>query len=906
MTRTRSRLSSYGIAIALAALAILLRKALMPLWGDRLPFLTFFVAILLSARLGGLSAGLLTTSLCAFSAAYLWLPPFDSSRAPGNLVGLGMFLAVGWIISHFTQALHSARARAELSAHAATEAKERFEVTLASIGDAVIVTDTAGQVTFLNGAAESLTGSNRSEGLGRPLAEIFSIVNEQTRQPAEDPVHKVLQRGTIVGLANHTLLVLKDGMERLIDDSAAPIRDQQGKISGVVLVLRDVTERRRSERQQQAAQQQTRKILESINDGFFALDRDWCFHYLNEKASGMAGKSPDELLGQKIWDAFPDFVGTLFYSELHRSASEQASTRFQMHYEPRRTWFEFDVYPSPQGLSVFVRDVTARNQIERDLSRLAAIVHSSDDAIIGKDLEGRILSWNASAERIYGYTARDAIGQNLSFLWPPDRPEEIQDVLQKLRQGQAIHLYETEHSRKDGSRIDVALTVSPIADRSGSIIGTSTIARDIRDRKRAQQEREQLLILEQEARRQAEIASRAKDEFLSSLSHELRNPLNAIFGWARLLRSGDLDEAAAARALETIERNAALQIQLVADLLDVSSIVTGKIHLEVRPVDLAPIINAAIDNLHLAADSKSIRVRTVVEADARQVLGDAGRLEQIVWNLLSNSIKFSPQGGEVEVCLSRCDSHVEMTVRDNGQGIDPELLPFIFDRFSQVQSSDLHRRRQGGLGLGLPIVRRLTELHGGSVEAENLGADHGCLFRVKLPLRTVKAPVDATAPASQSEGHSALHPLKILPALQGSRVLIVDDDHDCCELLAMVLRQAGAQVRPTFSAKEALEVLQTWRPDVLLADIGMPEEDGYTLIRKVRSLTPQQGGNIPAAALTAYAGNQDRAQSLAAGFRLHLCKPIEPTELVAALLSLIEQGKENGKPQSCLERQTSA
>ena len=888
----------------MAALAILLRRGLMPLWGDRLPFLTFFVAILFSARLGGLSAGLLTTALCGFSAAYLWLPPFDSSRAPGNLAGLGMFLAGGWIISHFTQALYSARGRAEASAQAATEAKERLEVTLASIGDAVIVTDTAGQVTFLNGATESLTGLNRSEALGRPLAEIFSIVNEEPRQPVEDPVHKVLQRGTMVGLANHTLLIRKDGMERLVDDSAAPIRDQLGKISGVVLVFRDVTERRRAEQQQQAAQQQTRKILESINDGFFALDREWCFQYLNEKASGMAGKSPDDLLGEKIWDAFPDFVGTLFYSELHRSASEQASTRFQMHHESHRTWFEFDVYPSPQGLSVFVRDVTARNQIEHDLSHLAAIVHSSDDAIIGKDLEGRILSWNASAERMYGYTAQDVIGQNLSLLLPPDRQGEIQQVLQTLRQGQAIHQYETEHTRKDGSRIDVALTISPIADRNGSIIGASTVARDIRDRKRAQQEREQLLILEQEARRQAEIANRAKDEFLASLSHELRNPLNAIFGWARLLRSGDLDEAVAARALETIERNAALQIQLVADLLDVSSIVTGKIHLEVRPIDLAAVINAAIDNLHLAADSKSIRVRTVVEADARQVLGDAERLEQIVWNLLSNSIKFSPQGGEIEVRLSRSDSHAEMTVSDNGRGIDPELLPFIFDRFSQVQSSDFHRRTQGGLGLGLSIVRRLTELHGGSVEAENLG-DHGCVFRVKLPLRT-KAQVDATAPDLQSEGQSALRPLKILPALQGSRILVVDDDHDCCELLAIVLRQAGAQVRPTFSTKEALQVFQTWQPDVLLADIGMPEEDGYTLIRKLRSLTPQQGGNIPAAALTAYAGNEDRAQSLAAGFHLHLCKPIEPTELIAAVHSLVEQGKKSGKPQSCLERQTSA
>jgi PAS domain S-box-containing protein len=343
------------------------------------------------------------------------------------------------------------------------------------------------------------------------------------------------------------------------------------------------------------------------------------------------------------------------------------------------------------------RDITARNQAERELSYLAAIVHSSEDVIIGKDLEGTILSWNAGAERTYGYKASEVIGRNISLIVPPERPDELPGILKRLRQGQAID-HMKRGVRKDGTRILVALTISPIMDRSGRIIGASTIARDITERRQAQFEREQLLTREQQARTQAEIANRAKDQFLANLSHELRNPLNAILGWARLLRSGQLDEATAARGLEIIERNVTLQNQLVADLLDVSRIVTGKIHLDVRSVDLCLIIDEAINTLRLVADAKSIQLRAIMDTEEGHVAGDAARLQQVVWNLLSNAIKFTPPGGEVQVRLKGCNSHVEIS-SDTGQastGISSIYL---------IVQARRETRLSAGMGTRVGLVR---------------------------------------------------------------------------------------------------------------------------------------------------------------------------------------------------------
>jgi signal transduction histidine kinase/ActR/RegA family two-component response regulator len=386
----------------------------------------------------------------------------------------------------------------------------------------------------------------------------------------------------------------------------------------------------------------------------------------------------------------------------------------------------------------------------------------------------------------------------------------------------------------------------------------------------------------QAALRELNEASRLKDEFLATLSHELRTPLNAIVGWAHVLQAGNVDRETTAKAIETIRRSAQAQNQLISDMLDVSRIVAGKLRLEVRPVDLAPIIEAALDTVRPSAAAKAVNLVQEIEPAAGPVLGDPDRLQQVVWNLLSNAIKFTPTGGRVRVALTALASELEVTVEDDGPGIDPEFLPHVFDRFRQADSSP--SRSHGGLGLGLAIVRHLVELHGGSVRANNREGGKGAVFYVRLPRHRLPAGGDVAHPEEDTTGSPSW--IDDAPSLAGVRVLVVDDEEDARELVATILTRCGAEVEVANSASEGLATLQRRRPDVLLSDIEMPDEDGYSLIRRVRSLPGERGGLVPAAALTAYASAQDRAKALAAGFDVHVPKPIQPAELVAVVASL--------------------
>lgn len=823
-------------------------------------------------------------------------------------------------------------------------------------------------------------------------------------------------------------------------------------------------------------------------------------------------------------------------------------------------------------------------QAQEARSWLAAIVESSDDAIVGKTLESIIISWNRGAERIFGYTAAEAVGQSITMIIPPDRLHEEEMILAKLRRGERIEHYETVRHRKDGTEIDISLTISPIKDASGRIIGVSKIARDISPQKRAERglqegtqrltlamqaahlgdwswdavtdkvtfsaqaaeifgippgpymtwsemrellheedrERARLAVeeaaagrrdydieyriiqpggkqlwvaakgratyngngqvagmlgivqditerkneraqLEQErealetinkvgqmlsaeldldklvqsltdaateitgaqfgsffynvldkngasymlytlsgvpresfahfpmpratnlfgptfrgegviriadvkhdarygknspyygmpkghlpvtsylavpvisrsgevigglffghsepsvfterherivtglagqaaiamdnarlyestrkARQEAETANRLKDEFLATVSHELRTPLNAIFGWSRMLASGRLDEASVARAVETIERNARAQEQLIEDILDVSRIITGKIRLDVAPIEIAQVIEAAVDALRPTADTRGLRLQTMLDTKPNLVLGDAGRLQQIIWNLLSNAIKFTPKGGRVQITLERINSHIEIRVSDTGQGISSEFLPYVFERFRQADSSTT--RKYGGLGLGLAIVRHLTELHGGSVAAESPGEGLGSTFILRLPLAVMREGSNYQNQLRASRYHQAIAgemPAEFGAELAGVRVLVVDDEADARELLTIILQQCGAEVRTAASTPQGLEALKQWHPDVLVSDIGMPGHDGYALIRQVRALSAAEGGNIPAIALTAYARSEDRMKALRSGFQTHVAKPVDPTELSATIAGLV-------------------
>jgi signal transduction histidine kinase/ActR/RegA family two-component response regulator len=387
------------------------------------------------------------------------------------------------------------------------------------------------------------------------------------------------------------------------------------------------------------------------------------------------------------------------------------------------------------------------------------------------------------------------------------------------------------------------------------------------------------------ARDQAEGANRAKDEFLAVVSHELRTPLTPILAWSSLLRQGRLDEAAVARAVEIIDRNARVQAQLINDLLDVSRIVSGKMKLELRRVDLAPVVEAAVESIRPTAQGKRVQLVTRLDPRARPVAGDAARLQQVLWNLLSNAVKFTPEGGAVTIALAESGDRVVVTVTDTGRGIDAAFLPHVFERFRQEDATST--RAHGGLGLGLSIVRHLTELHGGRVTVESEGLGRGATFRISLPVAPARP-----ARAAAGDGSTEPRPAIVTPGL---RVLLVDDDPDTLETVGTVLATAGAEVRTAASTAEAMDVFGTWLPDVLVSDVGMPGEDGYGLIRRLRALPPERGGRVPAVALTAYARSEDRVRLLAAGFQMHLAKPVEQEEIVAAVNAIAASMREGTK-----------
>jgi PAS domain S-box-containing protein len=534
------------------------------------------------------------------------------------------------------------------------------------------------------------------------------------------------------------------------------------------------------------------------------------------------------------------------------------------------------------------RDVTERHLAEITSHRLGAIVASSDDAIIGKDLNSIITSWNFGAERIFGYTADEMIGTSIMRLIPPDRHEEEREILTRIRRGERFDHFETIRLAKDGRQLNVSITISPIKDSTGRVVGASKVARDITERKRAEEEAEmanrerlRLLASEREARLQSERASRVKDEFLATLSHELRTPLNAVLGWAKILRLGKLQGEELQQGLDTIERNARIQAQLIEDLLDMSRIISGKVRLDVQMIDLPAVLNESIETLRATAKAKGVHLKALRHPFPVSISSDPNRLQQVFGNLLHNAIKFTPKDGKVHVRLERFESHVEVSFTDTGEGIAADFLPYVFERFQQGDASTT--RRHGGLGLGLAIVKQLVELHGGNVRVKSGGIGQGATFTVHLPLRAVYADPDeerhteVTLPGNQ--------PLPEV-SLANVHVLVVDDELDARALVKRLLEMAGATVSMAASGSEAMERILARRPDVLVCDIGMPGEDGYSLIRRLRFLEEGQASALPAVAVSAYARSEDRTKAIRSGFQNHLAKPVEPTELVAVVRSL--------------------
>lgn len=506
----------------------------------------------------------------------------------------------------------------------------------------------------------------------------------------------------------------------------------------------------------------------------------------------------------------------------------------------------------------------------------------------------KITDVNPFMTELLGYSKDEFLGKELWQIGLFSDKEASQDAFRELQKTGYIRYEDLPLQTRQGERREVEFVSNVYEEDSQQVIQCNI--RDITARKQAEEERGLLLENEQVAHAEADTANSIKDEFLALLSHELRTPLTSILGWSDLLATGNLDEVATERALEVIARNARAQGQLIDDLLDISRIITGKLRLDVQPVELAPIIEAVVDGLRPAAAARNIHLQTALDPLISPIFGDPDRLQQIVWNLLTNAMKFTPKGGRVQVRLKRIDvagppggkpasgagSHVELAISDTGQGIEPELLPHVFDRFRQSDSSST--RRHGGLGLGLSIVRQLVELHGGTVTAESPGAEKGTTFKVMLPLMSVQHELGDVAMARTLIASKPLNGWQ--PSLADLRVLVVDDEPDARELIGMVLAGCGAEVVSVESAPEGLAEMERQRFDVLVSDIGMPEMDGYALIEKVRQLSAERGGRIPAAALTAYARVEDRMRVLSAGYQMHIPKPVEPAELTTVVANL--------------------
>ena len=518
--------------------------------------------------------------------------------------------------------------------------------------------------------------------------------------------------------------------------------------------------------------------------------------------------------------------------------------------------------------------------------------------IVTTDSDLNVVEWNHWMEEHTGKRASDVTGKNLLELFPELTERRLDRNYKWALEGQvrilsqALHGYLIAMPAVSGDhrfeQMQQAVRISPLT-HNDRLIGTLTIIEDVTERVAREAElqaqvedRSRLLSSENLARREAERANRLKDEFLATISHELRNPLNAILGWAHMMRLGKLNEANMERAVETIYRNAKSQSQLVADLLDVSRIISGKLRLDVRTVDLISIVNAALDSIRPAADAKTICLQTMLDPAAGPISGDADRLQQIVWNLLTNAVKFTPKGGKIQVKVQRVNSHVEIVVSDSGVGISKEFLPYVFDRFRQADASIT--RTQGGLGLGLSIVHQLVDLHGGTVAVQSEGEGKGATFTVTLPfIRVISQKEAESVHPTQSE---EIISFEGLPSLDGLKVLIVDDEADTRELIGEVLKECGSEVIITRSAAEAFAAIEQHKPDILISDLGMPDEDGYSLIEKIRALPSERGGDIPAAALTAYARAEDRMRVLRSGFQFHLPKPVDSAELVTVVASL--------------------
>ncbi|HET6974355.1 MAG TPA: PAS domain S-box protein [Pyrinomonadaceae bacterium] len=642
------------------------------------------------------------------------------------------------------------------------------------------------------------------------------------------------------------------------------------------------------------------RLIDASVDGIFAFDRDCRITAWNLAMQRISGFSREAVLGKRVGDIFPflreegndscflaALEGKESVSEYHPYGPAETGV-FESHYSPL-----LDEQNKIGGGIAVITDVTARKHAEgaaeTAYKQLAFHVESSPLAVVEWDSDFRVSRWSASAERLFGWKAEEVIGKHVNewrFVFADDE-DAVALVTNRQREGVEVHgILRNRNYTRGGAVLFCEWYNSVLHDDRGKLISVLSLVLDVTARQSAEDARSAALSREQDARKHAEEADRLKDEFLATLSHELRTPLTSILGWASMIRNGEVEGSNASRAIETIERNARSQARLIDDLLDVSRIITGNLRLDLHPLNLGPIVEAALDALRPTADVKGIKLQTRFEPSECLVKGDANRLRQVIWNLLSNAIKFTTRGGSVSIYLKCVEATARLKVSDTGDGISAEFLPYVFDRFRQAEGSI--SRKQGGLGLGLAVARHLVELHGGTIKAESDGLGRGSVFTVDLPMTQERR--DPARAEERKREVDRRHSRKGVVRLDGVHVLLVEDDDDSRKLLGTMLRRYGARVTSTKSAAEALEVFAGELPDVMISDIGMPDQDGYELVRRLRSLPMEKGGATPAIALTGYASRKDRERALGSGYQKHMAKPIEQAELIAAIAALVARG----------------
>ena len=784
---------------------------------------------------------------------------------------------------------------------AALESQVRkFDAIAASVPDFIYTFDLSGRFTYISQSLLDLWQKASAEALGKNFFEL--AYPEALAARLQQQIQQVIE--TRQPLKDETPYTSAVGT-RAYEYIFVPLFDATGVVEAVAGVTRDITDRKQAEAtlQQTAAalERQVRKFdatLSTITDCVFSFDRDGRFLYVNQVLLDQWGVTVAEAIGQTMADLnYPADVEQQVLDDLRQVLATRESVRNETPYtNPAGVegYFEYILSPvlaadgtveSVVGLS---RDISARKQAEATIAQREAQFRQLAEAMPQQvwitDAAGNTQYVNQQWTTYTGLTLEQT--QNIHHATQVIHPDDFAVTSALWQTALATGTpYQAEFRLKHGAtqadRWFLSRAIA-IRDAQGEIVqwfGTST---DIEDLRRAQAEREQLLQQAQSAREAAENANRIKDEFLAVLSHELRSPLNPILGWTQLLQNGNLAPARQREALATIERNAKLQSQLIEDLLDLSRIMQGKLTLTATPVSLAFVIVAAVETVRLAADTKRIHITLDLDPDVTPVSGDAARLQQVVWNLLTNAVKFTDSGGQVTVQLSRVVTEgsldkamAQIRVSDTGQGISPHFLPHVFESFRQADGSTT--RKFGGLGLGLAIVRQIVALHGGTVQAESSGEQQGATFLVQLPLLQASL-IDREPTQAQATSETRL---------QKVTVLLVDDDTDTREFEVFLLEQQGATVIAAASGSEALQALDRSLPDVIISDIGMAQIDGYDLMQQIRSRLPSQGGLIPALALTAYAAEIDQQKALQAGYQKHLTKPLEPAQLISAIIALL-------------------